>query len=177
MAQIQDVKANIEAIFGHSYSCNGWAAIRAAALIPTGKHSCTVLGEKRLWLAASIRRIKPQNQPVTSAEVSAALLACKQDLRAAIPGFIPIPEVRSLPTTIQGWELPALIETYTQYLPDDNRLRDWCTKLGFAYSRNASYSASQQAALIRHWISMRVAERERSRKSAYKNLHPHLNVA
>lgn len=173
MTAIQHVKTNIEVVFNHSYSINGWAAIRAAALVPAGKHSCSPLLEKRLWIAAAIRRVKPQNQAVTSQEVTARLMACGGDLRNAIPGFMPIPEMKSLPATLQGWELPDLIERHTAYRPDDNRLRAWCSKLGFAYSRNASYSASQQHALILNWIRMRLEERQRAKQQASQNFHPH----
>jgi hypothetical protein len=174
MVAILDVKANIEAVFNHSYSANGWAAIRAAALIPVGKHSCSPLLEKRLWVAAAIRRVKPMNQPVTSQEVTARLLACQGDLCNAIPGFIPVPEVKSLPATLQGWELPDLIEQITGYRPNDNRLRAWCKKCGLEFSRNASYSASQQHALILNWVRMRLEERQRAKQQAYQNFHPHL---
>ena len=176
MAQILDVKRAIEAVLKpEGYSKNGWQAIREAALVPTGRHSCSLMQEKRLWLAASLRRVTPQNQPVTSVMVSHRYRECSGDLSKALPGFIQIPDVKSLPRTCQGWELPGIIESFTGYRPPDDRLADWFRKLdwGFNFSRHDSYSGSQQHELICLWVRMRIAERQRASRRAAQNFHQH----
>lgn len=173
MAKISAVKTAIEQVLCPAgYSKTGWEAIREAASIPKGRHSCTQGQERRLWVAAALRRVKPQNQPVTAAEVTRKLVEYRGDISKIIAGFIPlVVEPTLLPASTEGWELPGVIEHWTGYRPDDNRLRAWCDKCGFKYSRVSSYSASQVFALLNLWRSMRVAERDRSRKQAYKNFH------
>lgn len=158
------------------YSKNGWQAIREAAGVPFGKHSCSPIQEKKLWLAAAIRRVTPQNQPVTPAMVLRRLLDCSGEVGQALPGFIHIPDVKALPRNCQGWELAEIIQIYTGYLPPDDRLTDWFKKLGweFNFSRNGTYSASQQHELICLWVRMRIKERENAAKQAKRNFHPHL---
>lgn len=171
MPKITSVKAAIEQVFCPAgYSKTGWEAIREAASIQQGKHNCTPGQERRLWIAAAIRRAKPQNQPVTDAEVTQKLVEVEGDLSRVITGYIPVAiDPKLMPASVEGWELPGVIEQWTNYRPNDNRLRDWCKKLGFRYSRMGSYSASQVSALIDLWRQMRSAERDRSRSQAYKN--------
>jgi hypothetical protein len=109
--------------------------------------------------------------------VNRRLVECRGDLSVVIPGFVALPDLKSLPSQCLGRELPALIQEWTDYQPTDGRLREWCRKLGFEFSRNAVYSGSQAQSLILLWVRMRVAERERSRKQAYKNFHPDLDAA
>lgn len=173
MPKIAAIKTAIEQVFCPTgYSKAGWESLREAASIPKRKHTCTPGQERRLWVAAAIRRAKPQNQPVTAAEVTRKLVACSGDLSKVITGYLPLSlDPALLPACVEGWELPGVIEQWTNYRPSDNRLRAWCQKLGFRYSRMGQYSATQVSALLNLWRSMRVAERDRSRKQAYQNFH------
>ncbi len=173
MAKIADIKQQIERVLHPAgFSKDGWESIRRAALIPRRRHSCDYVQAQRLWVAAALRRSKPQNQPITAKEVLHHLNQCNGDLSRLIPGFIPIaPGHEALPSTVLGRQLPEIFERLVGYRPDDNRLRAWCRKLGFTYSRSAVYSGSQVDDLVQLWRSMRVAERDRSRKQAYKNFH------
>jgi hypothetical protein len=179
MPKIAEIRQEIEQVLHPAgFSKDGWEAIRRAALIPAKRHSCDYVQAQRLWVAAAIRRSKPQNQPISTREVLARLHECDGDLTRLIPGFIAVaPGAEALPSTLLGRQLPDVFENLVGYRPDDNRLRDWCRKLGLNYSRSAVYSGAQVDALIQLWRSMRVAERDRSRQQAYKNFHSHLNVA
>ena len=175
MPKISDLRKEIEAVLHPvGFSKVGWESIRYAAMLPKGIHSCDYNQAQRLWIAAAIRRSKPQNQPVTRREVNIRLAECGGDLSKAIAGFVSIePGHESLPASALGRQLPDLIEQIVGYKPDDNRLRDWCRKLGFTYSRNAIYSGAQLDDLIQLWRSMRLAERQRSKTQAYRNFHQH----
>lgn len=179
MPRISVLRREIEQVLNPAgFSKEGWESIRRAALVPKGRHSCDYVQAQRLWVAAAIRRTKPRTQPVTTKEVLRRLNECGGDLSAIIAGFIPVmPGSEALPATVLGRQLPRVIEELIGYCPDDNRLRDWCSKLGFRYSRSAEYSGHQVDQLIQLWRSMRVAERDRSRKQAYKNFHPDLDAA
>jgi hypothetical protein len=173
MPKISDLRKEIEAaLHPAGFSKVGWESIRYAAMLPKGTHSCDYIQAQRLWIAAAIRRSKAQNQPVTRREVNIKLAECGGDLSKAVPGFVPMaPGHESLPQSALGRQLPDLVEQITGYRPDDNRLRAWCAKLGFIYSRNAIYSGAQVDELIQLWRSMRIAERQRAKTQAYRNFH------
>ena len=173
MPEIADIRHQIEqALHPAGFSKTGWEGIRRAALIPPRRHSCDLAQEQRLWVAASLRRATPQNQAITPRMVLSALTECDHDLSRLIPGFIPVaPGSGALPAIVLGRQLPDLIEQIVGYKPDDNRLRDWCRKLGFTYSRNAIYSGAQVDGLVQLWRSMRIAERQRSKTQAHRNFH------
>lgn len=173
MPKITAVRNAIETVLCPAgYSKAGWAAIRRSARIPKGRHTCTPVQEKMLWAAASLRRSKPQNQGVEVLEVLRLVNQAKGDISKVVSGYLPVmPDPLLMPASVEGWELPGLVEQWTGYRPNDNRLRAWCEKLGFKYSRRGSYSANQTVSLIELWRSMRVAERDRSRKQAYQNFH------
>lgn len=176
MPKISDLRKEIEAaLHPAGFSKVGWESIRYAAMLPKGTHSCDYIQAQRLWIASAIRRSKAQNQPVTRREVNIKLAECGGDLSKAIPGFIPVAAgSESIPPSALGRQLPNLIGQITGYQPDDNRLRAWCSKLGFTYSRNAIYSGAQVNALIQLWRSMRIAERQRAKSQACQNFHSHL---
>jgi hypothetical protein len=176
MPEIADIRHQIEqTLHPAGFSKTGWEGIRRAALIPPRRHSCDLAQEQRLWVAASLRRATPQNQAITPRMVLSALTECDHDLSRLIPGFIPVaPGSGALPAIVLGRQLPHLIEQATGYCPDDNRLRAWCRKLGWIYSRNATCSGSQVNDLIQLWRSMRIAERQRSKTQARQNFHQHL---
>lgn len=171
MPKIASVKAAIEQVFCPvGYSKTGWESLREAAMIPQGKHNCTPNQERRLWVAASIRRGKPQNQPVTAAEVNRRISEIGGDISRLVTGYVPVVvDPKLMPATVEGWELPGVIEQWTNYRPNDNRLREWCQRLGFRYSRLGTYSASQICSLVELWRQMRASERDRSRQQARKN--------
>ncbi len=173
--KISDLREEIEStLHPAGFSKVGWESVRYAAMLPKGIHSCDYVQAQRLWIAAAIRRSKPQNQPVTRREVLLKLASCDGDLSKAIPGFIPVAGTESLPPAVLGRQLPEIIEQITGYRASDNRLRAWCKKLGFTYSRNSIYSGAQVESLIQLWRSMRIAERQRAKTQAYQNFHPHL---
>ncbi|MBF2074561.1 MAG: hypothetical protein IGS50_12485 [Synechococcales cyanobacterium C42_A2020_086] len=179
MPKIAEIKREIEQVLHPvGFSKNGWDSIRRSALIPPGRHSCDYAQAQRLWVAAALRRTVPQNQPITAKEVLSKLKECDGDLSQLIPGFIPFsPGCEALPSNVLGRQLPGLFENLVGYRPDDNRLRAWCRKVGLRYSRSAVYSGAEVDALLQLWRSMRVSERDRSRKLAYQNFHAHLGAA
>lgn len=172
--KIAAIKEEIEqALNPAGFSKDGWKSIRRAALVPRCRHSCSFAEAQRLWIAAALRRSMPQNQRLMPRDVVARLRECDGDLAKAIPGFIPIePGAEALPAAVLGRQIPEIFDQWVGYRPDDNRLRAWCNKLGMTYSRNGIYSGSELHALLRLWRSMRIAERERSRKLARKNFQP-----
>lgn len=169
--KIAAVKEEIEqALHPAGFSKDGWASIRRAAIIRRFRHSCTHAEAQRLWIAAALRRSMPQNQRLKPKRVREVLQECDGDLTKAIPGFIPIaPGVEALPASVLGRQIPEIFYQWVGYRPNDNRLRAWCRKLGLTYSRNGIYSGSELHALLHLWRSMRIAERERSRRLAREN--------
>lgn len=176
MPAIAVIRHEIEQVLHPTgFSNTGWESIRRAALIPSGRHGCDLVQEQRLWVAWALRRSTPQNKPVTIRMVLDTMTECDGDLSILIPGFVPLaPGHEALPASVLGRQLPDLIHQLVGYKPDDSRIRAWCLKLGFTYSRSAIYSGAQVNSLVQLWRSMRIAERQRSKSQAVRNFHPHL---